>query len=73
LTRLKPLTSRQVIKTLKTMGFEIARQKGSHVFMRHPDGRKTVVPVHKGEVIGRGLLRHIIRTAGISKEDFLRI
>ncbi|MEE9236989.1 MAG: type II toxin-antitoxin system HicA family toxin [Thermoplasmata archaeon] len=48
------------------------RQKGSHVFLRHPDGQRTVVPVHSAEEIGRGLLRKIIRDAKVSVEDFLK-
>jgi len=40
--------------------------------MRHPDGRTTVVPIHTGEDIGRGLLRKIIRDARLDVEEFLR-
>jgi len=42
------------------------------MLMRHPDGRTTVVPVHPGEDIGRGLLRKIIRDARVDIEEFLR-
>ena len=42
------------------MGFEIVRRRGSHIFFRHPDGRTTIVPYHKGEDIPRGLLRKIL-------------
>ncbi len=41
---------------MRKAGFEVARVKGSHHFLRHPDGRGTVVPVHAGETIGPGLL-----------------
>lgn len=49
------------------------RQKGGHIFMRHPDGRTTVVAYHKKEDIGRGLLRKIIRDAKMSVEEFMRL
>ena len=52
--RFRPLPAEKVIKALIKIGFQVVRQRGSHVFLRHPDGRTTVVPVHKGEVIGRG-------------------
>ncbi|MEI8174123.1 MAG: type II toxin-antitoxin system HicA family toxin, partial [Deltaproteobacteria bacterium] len=39
----------QLIKALRRLGFELIRVKGSHHFLRHPDGRCTVVPVHRGE------------------------
>jgi len=68
--KLKPLPPEKVIKVLKKLGFEEIRKKGSHVFLRHPDGRVTVVPIHKGEDIGRGLLRKIIKDIKISKEEF---
>ena len=70
--KLKPLPSRQVIHRLNQLGFLRIRQHGSHVFFRHPDGRMTIVPVHKGEDIGRGLLEEIIRDTKLTKEEFLQ-
>jgi predicted RNA binding protein YcfA (HicA-like mRNA interferase family) len=43
--------------------FEIVRKHGSHIVLKHPDGRFTVVPVHGGEDIGTGLLSKIIKDA----------
>jgi len=60
-----------VVKTLQKAGFDVVRQRGSHVFLRHPDGRATVVPIHKGEDLGRGLLRKIIHDAELTREEFL--
>lgn len=71
MTRLAPVPARRVLRALEELGFQVVRQKGSHVFLRHPDGRTTVVPVHPGEDIGKGLLRKIIRDAGIEVEEFL--
>ena len=71
--KLKPLPSEKIIKALQNLGFKIIRQKGSHVFLQHPDGRTTVVPVHKGEDIGRGLLRKIIKDAKVTKEEFMAV
>ncbi len=70
---MKPVSSKKVIQALKKLGFKKARQKGSHVIFRHPDGRMTVVPVHKGEDIGPGLLLEIIGDAGLSKREFLSL
>ncbi len=72
MVRLTPLPARRVLRALRALGFEVARQRGSHVVMRHPDGRTTVVPVHPGEDIGRGLLRKIIRDARVDEEEFMR-
>jgi len=68
-----PLSSDKVIKILIKIGFQKIRQRGSHVFFRHPDGRKTVVPVHRGEELGRGMLRKIIKDVELIKEDFLEL
>ena len=51
-------------------GFEVVRVKGSHHFMRHPDGRTTVVPVHAGEATGRGLLSKILRDCELTRDAF---
>ena len=59
------------MKALQKAGFDVLRQRGSHVFLRHPDGRATVVPIHKGEDLGRGLLRKIIHDAELTREEFL--
>jgi predicted RNA binding protein YcfA (HicA-like mRNA interferase family) len=41
--------------------------------MKHPDGRVTVVPIHKGEDLGRGIMRQIAKDAQISKEELAGI
>ena len=59
----------RLIKALRRFGFEVVRSKGSHHFLRHPDGRCTVVPVHRGEMIGPGLLAQILRDCEITREE----
>ena len=70
---LGPIPARKIIKVLTRIGFEIARQRGSHVILKHPDGRVTVVPIHAGEDVGRGLVLKIIKDAKISKEQLLKL
>lgn len=57
-------------RLLTRLGFVLQRQKGSHAYFKHPDGRATVVPMHKGETIGRGLLRSILRESALSLRDY---
>jgi len=53
---------RELIRALERMGFRLLRKsKGSHWQFEHLDGRRTTVPVHKGQDIGPGLLRKILR------------
>ena len=47
-----PIHPRKMCRILEQLGFEAIRQKGSHIFYRHPDGRGTVVPYHAGEELG---------------------
>jgi predicted RNA binding protein YcfA (HicA-like mRNA interferase family) len=51
-------------------GFQRIRQKGSHVFYRHPDGRTTTVPDHGRRDLGRPLIRDILREAEMTPEQF---
>ncbi len=53
------------------MGFEVARQRGSHLQFRDPRGRCTTVPVHKGRDIAPPLLRQIAKDIGMTVEEFL--
>jgi predicted RNA binding protein YcfA (HicA-like mRNA interferase family) len=61
-----------VIASLRRAGFVVSRIRGSHHFMQHPDGRRTVVPVHTGEVIGPGLLGKILKDVEMETEEFER-
>ncbi|MEK7353216.1 MAG: type II toxin-antitoxin system HicA family toxin [Chloroflexota bacterium] len=70
MTRLPTLTGDRIIKALAKAGFIVDRQRGSHVYLKHPDGRATVVPVHKGESVGRGLVSKILRDTDLDREDF---
>lgn len=65
------LNARKLIAALEKAGFETIRQKGSHLRLRHVDGRVVTVPVHPGQDIGRGLLRKILRDAELNRDEFL--
>ena len=71
MSRLHPVRSREVVRFLESLGFVQARQKGSHKFFRHADGRTATVPDHKGEDLGRGILAKILRDAGVKPAEFL--
>lgn len=69
MTRLPRLKGKELVRALERAGFSIERSRGSHVFLKHPDGRATVVPVHSGETIGPGLMRAILRDAELTVEE----
>lgn len=72
MTELPVFTGKKLLSILESHGFVVRRKRGSHAFLRHPDGRATVVPVHAGETIGPGLLSKILRDAELSREDLRR-
>jgi predicted RNA binding protein YcfA (HicA-like mRNA interferase family) len=72
MTRFPALEGKEVVAVLKEHGFVEERQRGSHVFLKHADGRATVVPLHAGETIGPGLFAKILRDVELSREDFLK-
>ncbi|MEX2739331.1 MAG: type II toxin-antitoxin system HicA family toxin [Candidatus Wukongarchaeota archaeon] len=71
--KISPINPQKLIKILQTAGFKVIRQKGSHVIMI--DDRKTriVIPVHPGKNVKPGLIRAIIKEAGLSREDFFKL
>ncbi len=71
MTRLPRLKGKELIRLLEHTGFEIVRTRGSHVFLKHSDGRATTVPIHAGETIGPGLLRSILRDVELSVEELV--
>ena len=70
MSRLPLLSWREVVKVLAKAGFQVARQKGSHLILIKDE---YVVPVPKHKEIKRGLLMEIIAEAGLTKEEFLKL
>jgi predicted RNA binding protein YcfA (HicA-like mRNA interferase family) len=73
MSRLPSLTGDRIVRALAKAGFQILRQRGSHIYLKHPDGRATVVPVHKGESVGRGLVRKIMKDTDLDQDEFLKL
>ena len=72
MTRFPALEGKEIVAVLEKFGFVIERQRGSHLFLKHSDGRATVVPIHAGENIGPGLFAKILRDVELTREDFLK-
>ncbi|OUL33209.1 hypothetical protein BV372_17105 [Nostoc sp. T09] len=70
MSRLPIVNFKTMEKVLLSLGFEAVRQKGSHVFYRHTDGRTTTVPNHPGRDIARPLIREILREIELTPEQF---
>ena len=70
MTRLPIVDFMEMSRVLLFLNFEATRQKGSHVFYRHPDGRTTTLPNHPGRDLARPLIREILREIELSPEQF---
>lgn len=64
-----PYKSREVLAKLQRLGFVVKRQSGSHVVLRHADGRQTYVSMHPGDV-PTGTFRAILKQANLTEEEF---
>jgi predicted RNA binding protein YcfA (HicA-like mRNA interferase family) len=73
MTRLPRLKGKEVVRALQKAGFLVHRTRGSHVFLKHPDGRATAVPIHSGETIGVGLMAAILRDVEMNADDFSKL
>jgi predicted RNA binding protein YcfA (HicA-like mRNA interferase family) len=62
-----------LIAALANDGFLVVGVRGSHHFIRHEDGRTTVVPVHSGETVGPGLLHKVLRDCDLSVEALRKL
>lgn len=70
MSKLYIINAKRMEKLLFLLGFKKVRQKGSHVFYRHPDGRVTTVPHHKGYLLARPLIREILREIELTIEEY---
>ncbi len=67
------VTGKDLLSALRKTGFDVVRIRGSHHFLRHPDGRATVVPVHAAETLGPGLLSKILRDCDLDRQQLVRL
>jgi predicted RNA binding protein YcfA (HicA-like mRNA interferase family) len=70
--KLTPIRPQRLEKLLFNLGFAPIRQRGSHVFYKHKDGRTTSIPFHGGEDVGPVLLGKILREIELEREEYFR-
>jgi predicted RNA binding protein YcfA (HicA-like mRNA interferase family) len=69
-TKLIPIDAAKMERLLFKLGFKKVRQRGSHAFYRHPDGRYTTVPHHRGRMLARPLIREILKEIKVDVEEY---
>ena len=71
MSKLRLVDAKTAEKLLLSLNIKV-RQKGSHAFYRHIDGRTTTLPHHKGRQLSRPLMREILREIELSVDDYNR-
>ncbi len=67
-----PYKAREAFAKLQRVGFVARRQLGSHMVLRHPDGRQTYIAMHPGD-IPSGTMRAILKQAALTDEEFRKL
>jgi predicted RNA binding protein YcfA (HicA-like mRNA interferase family) len=73
MSKLPVVSAKELEKILMKLGFQVTRQKGSHRFYKHPDGRYTTLPNYPGEDISRPLIRAIFREIELDVDEYIRL
>ena len=67
-----PFKPNEILSKLLKIGFVKKRQSGSHIILRHPDGRQTYISIHTKD-IPEGTFKAILKQASITLEEFKNI
>jgi predicted RNA binding protein YcfA (HicA-like mRNA interferase family) len=71
--RLPSVRPREVMRALERAGWQVHRQRGSHVTMKKEGSRFVLtVPMHRGD-LPRGTLFGILEDAGLSSDEFIHL
>jgi predicted RNA binding protein YcfA (HicA-like mRNA interferase family) len=73
MSKLTLINALSLEKLLIKLGFTKTRQKGSHAFYRHADGRTTTIPFHLGKDLPRPLIREILREINLSIDEYNKL
>jgi predicted RNA binding protein YcfA (HicA-like mRNA interferase family) len=71
MSRLPMISGDDFVRAIRKIGYEWDHTEGSHMILLHPSGRRLSVPRHRE--LGRGILGKLIRRAGLTREEFLRL
>ncbi len=68
------VTGEKAVKAFCGSGYAIDRIAGSHRILRHPQKTERLsIPVHAGKTLGVGLLSSLIKTSGLTVEEFIAL
>jgi predicted RNA binding protein YcfA (HicA-like mRNA interferase family) len=67
----RKISGKDLLKVFQRLGFELVRQRGSHAFLRHPDGRRLTIPVY--DAVPIKLLNWILAEAKVTRQELLKL
>ena len=70
MTAITVISAKRMAAILRRLGFDLDRQRGSHAYYKHADGRSVVLPMHAGEDLGKGLIRQILKSIELSVGEY---
>lgn len=71
--KISPIKARELLKLLIKIGFYKHHQSGSHIQLKHSDGRRVTIPYHPNKEIRRGTLAGILKDINIPEDEFTRL
>lgn len=66
------LSGKEIVKIFEIFGWEISRQRGSHIIMTK-EGEIITLSIPNHKEVARGTLRSLIRSANLTVEEFIRL
>ena len=69
MSRLPTLTPNKIVKIFKNQGFDERLHKGSHLVLKHPNGRRLVIPMHDRD-LKRPTMMSTIKASGLTEDEF---
>lgn len=72
MSKLPQVKPKHLLRAVQKAGFEIKKQRGSHIDLRHPDGRRTTIPIHN-KTLGKGILKAILRQTELTVEEMRKL
>ena len=72
--KLPAISGDQAVRCFEKTGYQVVRQRGSHMRMHHKsDDTKRPLTIPRHKILGKGLLRKLLRGAELTVEEFLKL
>ncbi len=69
--KIAPEKAERLIAVFRKVGYEVIRQRGSHLIMAHPDRNLTLaIPVHRGRMVQPEIIRELLKNAELSRKEY---